>query len=125
MGKVFEALSRIEECWYDDPYTDREDNLTYEDDIDTIKQALTTKSKKEQAFDIIKEKNVDIKGLLSCEDYKEYNFKYATLDRQLKECRNYRTLFCNLGRSIKTGEWIGCNKTRLIKPEFDLLKEVL
>ena len=73
MEKEFEALSRIEECWYDDPYTDREDNLTYEDDIDTIKQALTTKSKKEKAFDIANKKCVDMYRLRTVDNVVLYN----------------------------------------------------
>jgi len=95
-----EALSRIEECWYDDPYTDREDNLTYEDDIDTIKQALTTKSKKEQAFDIIKEKNVNIGIVTVVGSLEQYNQTYV-YDNML---------------NVK---WC------LTEEEFDLLKEVL
>lgn len=40
MNNVLEALSRIEMSWYDDMYSDRDDNLTYEDDIETIHKAL-------------------------------------------------------------------------------------
>lgn len=40
MNSVLEALSRIEMSWYDDMYSDRDDNLTYEDDIETIRKYL-------------------------------------------------------------------------------------
>ena len=40
----------------------------------TIKQALTTKSKKELAFEIIKEKKVDVLLLTRCETVYEYNY---------------------------------------------------
>lgn len=51
-------------------------NIRDKKDLDTIKQALQTKSKKELAFDIIKEKNVDITLLKHCEKVDEYNNNY-------------------------------------------------
>lgn len=39
MNKELEALSRIEDCFYEDPYADRND-ISYENDIATVKQAL-------------------------------------------------------------------------------------
>ena len=48
-------------------------------DYNTIKQALTTKSKKEQAFDVIKEKNVDIVLLKMCACVGYYNHQIQTL----------------------------------------------
>ena len=76
MEKVFEALSRIEECWYDDPYTDREDNLTYEDDIDTIKQVLLKAQEQKKALKIIKEKEVDVNLLNIRHSVETYNDDY-------------------------------------------------
>ena len=53
------------------PYTRISDE--YEDDYNTIKQALETKSKKELAFDVIKEKDVDIQRLVKCINLTAYN----------------------------------------------------
>ena len=77
-------------------------NLTKYDEslFNVIKQALTTKSKKEQAFDIIKEKNVNIGIVSVVGSLEQYNQTYV-YDYML---------------NVK---WC------LTKEEFDLLKEVL
>lgn len=68
--------------------------------LNSIKQALTTKSKKEQAFDIIKEKNVNIGIVNVVGSLEQYNQTYV-YDNML---------------NVK---WC------LTEEEFDLLKEVL
>jgi hypothetical protein len=68
--------------------------------LSTIKQALITKSKKEQAFDIIKEKNVNIGLVTVVGSLEQYNQTYV-YDNML---------------NVK---WC------LTQEEFNLLKEVL
>jgi hypothetical protein len=76
--------------------------------LSTIKQALTTKSKKEQAFDIIKEYQVDTWLLNQC-DYENYI-------RIRKEAR------VSIGQIInEDGESV---EEEISEKEFDLLKEV-
>ena len=71
---------------------------------DIIEEALTTKSKKEQAFEIIKEKNVDVFYLRnSCETFDQYN--RAIMEDTMYYCYG--------------------NCRELTEDEFDLLKEVL
>ena len=95
MNKEFEALDRLYKC-NDDDYT-----LGYrQHDYKLLQLALTTKSKKEQAFDIIKEKNVNIGIVSVVGSLEQYNQTYV-YDYML---------------NVK---WC------LTKEEFDLLKEVL
>lgn len=85
--------------------TQEHSEVLYEIDIDkcfdTIEQALITKSKKELAFDIIKEKCVDVGYVITLFMYKDYNSKMDELWGN--EAVSYY----------------------LIEQEFDLLKEVL
>ena len=69
-------------------------------DLKVIKQALTTKSKKEQAFDIIKEKEINITLVKLYETREEYVNSI---------CRDYVVIRDNLPT----------------EQEFNLLKEVL
>jgi hypothetical protein len=66
--------------------------------LSTIKQALTTKSKKEQAFDIIKEKNVDINWFTTLKGTEFYTYERYVSSHKM---------------------------TKLTQEEFDLLVEVL
>ena len=68
--------------------------------LETIRQALTTKSKKEQAFDIIKEKEINITLVKLYETREEYVNSI---------CRDYVVIRDNLPT----------------EQEFNLLKEVL
>jgi hypothetical protein len=70
--------------------------------LSTIKQALTTKSKKEQAFDIIKEREVDVNLLNIRHSAETYNDDYYKIHYSY-----------NVAGYLLTEE------------EFDLLKEVL
>jgi hypothetical protein len=64
----------------------------------TIEKALTTKSKKEQAFDIIKEKNVDINWFTTLKGTEFYTYERYVSSHKM---------------------------TKLTQEEFDLLVEVL
>lgn len=70
----------------------------FEELYSTIEQALTTKSKKELAWDIVKKKDVDIYILNSCKTVEEYNSKIVHIIGETRE---------------------------LTQGEFDLLKEML
>jgi hypothetical protein len=72
------------------------------DSLSIIKQALTTKSKKEQAFDIIKEREVDVNLLNIRHSAETYNDDYYKIHYSY-----------NVAGYLLTEE------------EFDLLKEVL
>jgi hypothetical protein len=77
--------------------------------LSTIKQALTTKSKKEQAFDIIKEYQVDTWLLNQC-DYENYI-------RIRKEARvSIGQIINEDGKSVEE---------EISEVEFNLVKEVL
>lgn len=89
MNEKLEALERLKENSY---YLD---DKNMQEDLEIIKQALTTKSKKEQAFDIIKNKCVDM-----------YRFKIV-------------------GSADSYNKWIEFDEYWLTQEEFDLLKEVL
>ena len=68
--KALECLEGIENVlWDDDFHYQRHSKL-----LDTIKQALIQKSKKEQAWDIVKKKGIDIGWLTQCETVKVYNY---------------------------------------------------
>jgi hypothetical protein len=72
-AKPSEALERINcEIIEDYPTGNFLVGMTPEEHS-AIKQALTTKSKKEQAFDIIKEKQVDVGYFITCGSLEEYN----------------------------------------------------
>ena len=71
MNKEFEALDRLYKC-NDDDYT-----LGYrQHDYKLLQLALTTKSKKEQALEIIKEKEVDVNLLNIRHSAETYNDDY-------------------------------------------------
>lgn len=95
-----EALWRIYNC-NDDDYT-----LGYrQHDYRLLQQALTTKSKKNQAFEIIKNKNVDIYSINVCINVEHYN--------SVIKSKNFNN---NYSYEI----WY-----ELTQEEWDLLKEVL
>ncbi len=100
MSKVFEALKDIKDTLQQIEYYNRDvkiDNSIY-NSFDTIENALTTKSKKEQAFEIIKEKNVDVDMIKNCQTVIKYNWDIIFEEYKRKE---------------------------LNQEEYDLLKEVL
>ena len=55
-------------------HTDCDSVIGMTDDLETIKQALIQKSKKEQVWDIVIKKNVDIWQLKKTNDLERYNF---------------------------------------------------
>ena len=74
-----EAISRIEDCLYEDPYADRND-VSYENDIATIKQALLKSQEQEKVLEIIKEKGLPLveKDMIKqSENYEQYCIKYS------------------------------------------------
>jgi hypothetical protein len=93
MEKEFEALDRLYKC-NDDDYT-----LGYrQHDYKLLQQALTTKSKKEQAFDIIVKKSVDINWFTTFKGTEFYTYERYVSSHKM---------------------------TKLTKEEFDLLKGIL
>ncbi len=72
-NKVLEALERMTE------HLDLDDEYFYKqekEDEKTIKQALTTKSKKEQAFEIIKEKGVNVGEFKKELDWDKFDYDF-------------------------------------------------
>ena len=79
-------------------------------DYYTLKETLETKSKKEQAFDVIKEKRVNVDDLLFC--IKRYKGE-LTNTKQLKALVKYNTIaMCS-------------EENKLTEEEFNTLKENL
>jgi hypothetical protein len=94
--------AKIEADWVKDRVItyaeEHEHNEAIKPYYEHIKQALTTKSKKEQAFDIVKEKGVDIDVFQSCKTLNEYNYSVVYIVGEPRE---------------------------LTQAEYDLLKEML
>ena len=81
------------------------EKIMFKQDYDTIKQALTQPSKEEQAFKIIKEKNVDVYLLKTSINLEHYNSEIRL--------KNYNNTY-----SYEV--WY-----ELTEQEYNLLKEVL
>lgn len=94
--------AKIEADWVKDRVItyaeEQEHNKAIKPYYEHIKKALTAKSKKEQAFDIIKGKDVDIYIFQSCKTLDEYNSSVVYIVGEPRE---------------------------LTQEEFNLLKEVL
>ena len=108
-----EALSRIEDCFYEDPYADRKD-VSYEDDIATIKQALLKAQEQEEVLEILKIK------------------KYIPFDRINPRFWNDKETYnetCNyefyLWLCEEECEYVVKEEQKLTEEEFDLLKRWL
>lgn len=69
-------------------------NTDFREYTTTIKQALIQKSKKEQAWDIVKKKGIDIGWLTQCETVKVYNYH---CDAELLTEEEFNTLKEGLG----------------------------
>ena len=89
MSKELEALDKTK-----DNLTPNGEIFEYTKEFKTIKQALTQKSKKELAFDVIVNKSVDLNWLRKCKTLEDYN------------------------------RGIMMKKNELTQDEFELLKEV-
>ena len=100
-------------------------------DSDEVLNDKAIVEKELKALEIIREKNVDIQGIIISKDVASYNREYSKYFRAVSCKKNCDDKSCNWGTIlIPEGndyrmEWIGCKATLLTEEEFNLLREVL
>ena len=85
MSKSLEALSKIKSDHEIILFGFSTCDYEYAKEFDIIEKELLTKTKKEQAFDIIKDKRVQVADLLYCSCLEAYNSGRATVYRLFQE----------------------------------------